>query len=267
MLTLSRDMEKPFRGPTEKADRPDVLENAPMHYAPRNEQGVVFLFSDYAKKNRIRIEEIRTAFPDCIAYQKTAGGEKRVRIEFEYRAKNFLTHGHTSSECDWIVCWENNWPSAPEHLRIIELRVDYGLGHCVWMMPVESAEDKKELDRKNKTDWSVPATAHKGDLILFYYRLPDKFVKCIFKVDSNVEHKPASWFDGEKDYQAVIRKVAWLECPLHLSEMQNDKILATAGFVRGNLQGRRNVSAHRDHLLSLILKRNPRLNRILTPFL
>jgi hypothetical protein len=252
---------------SEKADRPDVLENAPMHFAPQNEQGVVFLFSDYAKKNRIRVEEIRAAFPDCIAFQKTTGGEKRIRIEFEYRAKNFLTHGHTSSECDWIVCWENNWPSAPANLRIIELRIDYGLGHSVWMMPVEVADDKAELKRKNKTDWSVPRTAHKGDLILFYFRLPDMFVKCIFKVESRVEHKPAEWYNGEKDYRAVIRKLAWLDCPLHLGEMKVDKILANAGFVRANLQGRRNVSAHRDHLLDLIIRRNPRLNSTLAPYL
>src|SRR5258708_3370837 len=207
---MAKPLSAAIRRSAEKADRPDVLEKAPMHYAPRNEQGVVFLFSDYAKKNRIRVEEIRASFPDCIAYQKTAGGEKCVRIEFEYRAKNFLTHGHAANECDWIVCWENNWPSAPEHLRIIELRVDYGLGHNVWMMPVESAGNKKELERKNKTDWSVPRTAHKGDLILFYYRLPDKFVKCIYKVDGHVEHKPAKWYGGEKDYRAEIRKVAWM---------------------------------------------------------
>ena len=250
----------------EKADRPDILEKAPMHYAPLNEQGVVFLFSDYARKNHIRVEEIRASFPDCIAYQKKAYGEKRIRIEFEYKAKNFLTHGHDPTKCDWIVCWENNWPSKPANLQIVELRVDYGLGHNVWMMPVKDTDGKKALKARNKTEWSVPSNAHKGDLILFYFRKPDKFIKCIFKLAAHVEHKPAKYYQGKMDYRSIIRKVAWMDCPLHLSEMQNDNILATSGFIRGNLQGRRNVSAHRDHLFDLIIKRNPRLKRTLSPY-
>jgi len=266
-LTMRKLHSSHFDKSPEKADRPDILDNAPMQYAPHNEQGVVYLFSDYAKKNRIRVEEIRAGFPDCIAYQKTSGGEKRIRIEFEYKAKNFLTHGHRASECDWVVCWEDNWPSAPSNLRIVELRVDYGLGHNVWLMPVADAGNKRELERINKTDWSVPRAAHKGDLILFYFRLPDKFIKCIFKLDGHVEHKAAAWYDGAKDYRSIIRKVAWMDCPLHLGEMQNDNILANSGFIRGNLQGRRNVSAHRDYLFHLIMQRNPSLKRTLLPYL
>jgi hypothetical protein len=247
--------------------RPDVLDGAPMQYAPVNELGVVYLFSDYAKKNRIRIEEIRPGFPDCIAFVKTKGGENRVRIEFEYKARNFLSHGHIAKECDWIVCWENNWPGAPENIRIIELRIEYGLGHNVWVVPVLDEENKQELETENRTEWSVPSGAHKGDLILFYFRSPDKFIRCIFKLDEHTEHRSSDYYGGDKDYQSIIRKVAWLDCPLHLSEMQSDKILANAGFIRANLQGRRNVSAHRNHLLQLIVQRNPSLKRNLAPYL
>ena len=50
--------------------RPEVLEGAPLHYAPENELGVVFLFSHLAKKWRVKVEQIRAKYPDCIAYQK-----------------------------------------------------------------------------------------------------------------------------------------------------------------------------------------------------
>jgi hypothetical protein len=40
----------------------------------------------------------------AIAYQKTDRGEKEIRIEFEYRSRNFKEH-HPHRKCDWIVCW------------------------------------------------------------------------------------------------------------------------------------------------------------------
>src|ERR1017187_7200790 len=117
-------------------DRPESLFEGPMNYAPENELGVVFLFAHLAKRWRLRIDEIRPGFPDCIAFQKAHSKEKRIRIEFEFKSQNFHTHGHDPSKCDWIVCWEHNWPSAPKHLNIIELRREFGLGFNVWVMPV-----------------------------------------------------------------------------------------------------------------------------------
>lgn len=87
-----------------------------MRLAPENEQGVVFLLAHLAKRWRLRVEEIRQGFPDCVAYQKVQGREKRVRIGFEYKSKTFKTHLHRSGSCDWIVCWEHNWPDVPRNL-------------------------------------------------------------------------------------------------------------------------------------------------------
>lgn len=92
--------------------RPETLLEGPMHYAPENEMGVVFLFSHLAKRWRLRIDEIKTGFPDCIVYQKSHGKEKRIAIEFEFKSKNFVRHRHDAKQCDWIVCWEHNWPDA-----------------------------------------------------------------------------------------------------------------------------------------------------------
>lgn len=72
--------------------RPEVLEGAPLHYAPRNELGVVYLFSHIAKKLGIKsVDEIRPQFPDCIAYRKIGSREKKIRIEFEFKSKKFKT--------------------------------------------------------------------------------------------------------------------------------------------------------------------------------
>jgi hypothetical protein len=50
-------------------ERPLPLKNAPLQYAPENEFGVVFMFSQIAKKLQFRIEKVRAAYPDCIAYR------------------------------------------------------------------------------------------------------------------------------------------------------------------------------------------------------
>ncbi len=91
-------------GAKKRPKRPERLPDGPMNYAPENENGVVFLFADLAKRWRLRIEEIKPSFPDCIAYQKSHSGDKRIRIEFEFKSRNFQTHRHNHKKCDWVVC-------------------------------------------------------------------------------------------------------------------------------------------------------------------
>jgi len=160
------------------ATRSEILEGAPLHYAPENELGVVFLFAYLAKRLRLKVEKVGAPFPDCIAYQKTDRGEKPIRIEFEYRSRNFK--GHPRHGCDWIVCWEHNWPGAPKHLRVVELRKYYGLGFNVWIQPVASPY-KERLWKLRSAYWSVPGRASRGDLLLYYdARPPDKCIRQIF---------------------------------------------------------------------------------------
>lgn len=67
------------------------------------------------------VVSIGSSFPDAIALNKK--GES-VSIEFEYAALNFQAHEHDADECDYIVCWEDNRPDAPEEIRskIISLK-------------------------------------------------------------------------------------------------------------------------------------------------
>ena len=91
-----------------------------MLWAPVNEQGVVFLFGMIASELGLYVELVRSAYPDCIAKKYIGKGRwEEIRIEFEYRSKNF---NHDSRECDIIVCWEHNWPKCPSSIEVIELK-------------------------------------------------------------------------------------------------------------------------------------------------
>jgi hypothetical protein len=112
---------------------PQLIEGAPLRYAPNNEAGVVFLFSHLCKRMQVQVESIQSGFPDCIARQRVGGKERVIRIEFEYRSSNFRLHGHEAKRCDWIVCWEHDWPGVPKSLEVVELQRFFGNEFNVWV--------------------------------------------------------------------------------------------------------------------------------------
>jgi len=59
------------------------------------------------------------------------------------------------------------------------------------------------------------------------------------------------------DHFAPIRRVCRLAAPVFLDDLKRDKILSTAGFVRGSMQGRPNASEYWPYLHDLIVRRNP----------
>ena len=105
-----------------------VVYGAPLDYKglrhePTNEQGVVFLFGKINEELGIIVEAVKTGFPDCVGKRLIDGNKnlwEPVSIEFEYRSKNFLAHGHDASKCDVIVCWVHDWQECP--LEVIELK-------------------------------------------------------------------------------------------------------------------------------------------------
>lgn len=244
--------------------RPEVLKDASLHYAPENEQGVVFLFAEWAKRRRIRVERIGTGFPDCIAYVPADGKERKVQIEFEYKSRSFKAHGHDPRKCDWLVCWENNWPSAPPGLRVIELRREYGLGFNVWIQPID-ADKQDQLRSRRRDTWSVAGRAHAGDLVLFYTKLPEGSISHVWKLTENAKSRSAGWKPG-KDVMASIQKVAVLKSPLFLQDLKRDRYFATAAFVRGSFRGRPNATEYWSELRELIVSRNPSLRKVLDSY-
>ena len=232
---------------------------APLDYAPENEQGVVFLFSHLAKRFGFHVERVQAGYPDCTAYRSDG---KRVQIEFEYRSRNFVQQRHDPRKCDRIVCWIHDWPDVPEHIRVIELRKEFGLGWAVWFQPIAA---KYISDKEKSGVWSVPSQTTVGDLLLFYRKAPDSFVKDIFRVARPVTHEKAGWKHG-KDWFAYARRVAILKAPLDFSQFREDRVLRNASFVRGQMRGRYRATAYWPELYRMIIDRNPSLQKALRRF-
>ena len=92
-----------------------------LSHAPTNEMGVVLAFGAAADALGFGVETVGVGFPDCTAKRRIAEGRWRsVRIEFEYRSRNFRDHRHDPAGCDLIVCWEHDWPEAP--VEVLELK-------------------------------------------------------------------------------------------------------------------------------------------------
>ncbi len=249
--------------PSTKPHALRLPKGAPLEYAPDNEQGVVFLFSQLAlKEYGFKVERVQSGYPDCTARDRRG---KTVRIEFEYCSRNFRQHGHDPKNCDCIVCWAHNWPAAPKRIRIIELRQHFGMGFNVWFQPV-GGEYVEELAKKNADDrWNVPPQASKGDLILFYRTSLYKSIRDIFAVAGPVDHVTAKWKDG-KDWMAPIKRVCTLKAPLHLDELRSHQYIGEAGFVKGSMRSRFKASPYWAEIRRMIIARNPSAERPLRPY-
>jgi len=96
-----------------------------LRHAPINEQGVVFVFGMVSRELGFNIESVQQGFPDCegkYLYDSKKNLWAKARIEFEYKASNFEQHGHDPNQCDFIVCWVNDWPECP--VDVIELKTE-----------------------------------------------------------------------------------------------------------------------------------------------
>lgn len=96
-----------------------------LRHAPINEQGVVFLFATVSRELGFNIESVQQGFPDCegkYLFDSKKNLWAKARIEFEYKASNFEQHGHDPNQCDFIVCWVNDWPDCP--VNVIELKTE-----------------------------------------------------------------------------------------------------------------------------------------------
>ena len=87
---------------------------AGLAHQPVNEAGVPYLFGMLAGRLGYVATHLQAEFPDCEALREVETGRwQRVRIEFEFESRNFLTHGHAAGDCDLVVCWLHNWPECP----------------------------------------------------------------------------------------------------------------------------------------------------------
>jgi len=91
-------------------------------YAPRNEAGVVLLFSKVMDDLGIIYESSPPSGFDMVGRIQTVRGYELKHFEFEYQSSNFKPHGHDAALVDYIVCWEHDWKGCPEDVEVIELR-------------------------------------------------------------------------------------------------------------------------------------------------
>ena len=106
-----------------KGARPcgEVLRFRALVHAPTNEGGVVLAFGMVAEDLGYAIETVEQSFPDCVAKRIVGAGRwETVRIEFEYRSRNFHHHAHDPKGCDVVVCWEHDWPDCP--VEVLDLK-------------------------------------------------------------------------------------------------------------------------------------------------
>jgi hypothetical protein len=248
------------------SERPLPLKNAPLQYAPENELGVVFLFSRIAKRLQFRIEKIRAAYPDCIAHRHAGESEKRVRIEFEFRSSSFRAHGHDAKECDCIVCWHDDWPGAPAHLEVIELKRFFGTPFKVWIQAAIKAQ-QGQLDKRDRLHWALSPRVTHGDLLLMYRGYPACNIADVFRFAGHrLELGKAGWRDGDC-YGGRIDRVCKLDSPIFLEDLRQHRVLKTASFVRSNMQGAGLlVSEYWPYLHSMIHERNPKARKILARY-
>lgn len=245
-----------MRSRTSSVDRGETLERGPLQYAPQNELGVVFLFAAIAPKLRLRVERIQSSFPDCVAYQKCGFGEKKIRVEFEYHSSSFRTHRHDAAKCDWIVCWEHDWPEVPTRIHVVELRRYFGLGFKVWIQGVIGKDQQEWLSKTNEANWGLSKRSSPGDLLLMYYTSPACCIHDVFFLASDVTPRKALWREGSC-YGGKIRRVCRLDSPIFLDDLRNHRIIKTSPFVRCNMQGNLHATEYWPYLYEMIIERNP----------
>jgi hypothetical protein len=132
-----------------------------LPFEPQNEHGVVYIFALAAVKLGFEVQHVQAGFPDCTALWSG----RPVRIEFEFRSRNFETHGHNTRKCDLVVCWKHDWAGAPAGLQVLELRKLFGRARDVFLIAYRD-EFWRQLpqDRTPTKLWSVPSTSGPDDL-------------------------------------------------------------------------------------------------------
>ena len=245
-----------------------------MQYAPENEHGVVLLFSHVVTKLQLKIERIQSGFPDCIAYQRTGSKEKRIRIEFEYKSRNFLVHKHRAVDCDWIVCWEHNWPRVPKSLFVLELRKFFGHGFNVWMLmqpptpPARVLFSQGALAGRDKREatlfWGLRNGFRNrpqvGDLALVHRASPYQFIDSLYRVSqvgASLENSPS--------FPVILKRVCILPTPLAARQIKRHPLLGENNLFVG-ISNRR-ITTYWWCLYEMIARNNPSVVPTLSEFL
>ncbi len=238
------------------AARPIQIEG--MAYAPTNELGVVFLFGRLAHRMGFQVEELHPhSFPDCIARRRG----KQCRVEFEYRASSYKVHA--AKGADVLVCWENDWQDLPKkyrHLEVVELKRYVKAAPRVIAVGCDEKVRGAVLDKYKRPNWSVPTYAQVGDLLVMYRKKPAMEIRDLWRITG-------PFFPDEKwGLQAYLHRLVRLDNPITLTMLKSDPSTRTMALVRGNCQGKRDVTDEWYPLYRKIIALNPGVKRLLREY-
>lgn len=244
--------------PARTRDSRRTLESGPLLYEPTNEQGVVALFSWLCEDEYgLRMEEVRTGYPDCIA----KGSRGRVRIEFEFESSRF-NHADLK-QCDWLVCWIDNdkpdarWRKGPHRLACKELRPLFPeLGRKAWIQPYKAHRVRRFSEAKLFDEWTVPSQARKGDILLVYRSGRDAAFTHIMELRSNAEY--AGKHRWGRGFQADLRKLLELPHPVSRQEALRVPALKDVSFLKNPTPLGQSAEDSWEPLTDLMLKKNPK---------
>lgn len=228
-----------------------------MAYGPTNEQGVVYLFGRLAPRLGFHVEAVQSSFPDCIA--RRSG--KKYRIEFEYRASSYQNHPPRGA--DIIVCWENDWEHRPRqyrHLEIIDLKRYTGATPRVFVVGCDETLHGDVGHRYATIGWSVPSNAQVGDLIVMYRKKPASQIRDLWVVRGPF-YTIRYW-----GLQAKLKRLARLYRPVTFAELKSDPATRNLPVIRSKFQGKKDITTEWPNIRAVILKRNPRLMKVLRRF-
>ncbi len=100
----------------------ELIDFRGLRHAPINQNGVIFLFGMVSNELGFMVEAIHAVFPECEAKRHVGENRyQRVRIKFEYKSSNYMSHGYDPADADMIVCWVHDWHDCP--LEVLELQI------------------------------------------------------------------------------------------------------------------------------------------------
>jgi len=95
-------------------------------YAPVNELGVVLLFGMIFEELGMKVEEIKSSFPDAVIRRFNGKGWAKEFVEFEYRSLTYIkAHQHPLEGCDIIICWVHDWIECPLEVIVLSDIIKY----------------------------------------------------------------------------------------------------------------------------------------------
>ena len=76
-----------------------------LKFIPNNELQTREWFAAHIADYEYNIVVSQTAFPDYVLSDNRGN---KFLVEVEFTSSNFVKHGHKSSECDFVLCWQHD---------------------------------------------------------------------------------------------------------------------------------------------------------------